>query len=277
MLVLKDDLNEELYNKVYNLINEIEVFSILNGKYDALNCYIEIKSGAGGTEACDWASMLYEMYISFFEKENYKYEVIDYNKAEEAGIKNALIKVSFINAYGYLKHEMGVHRLVRISPFDAGSRRHTSFASVTIIPEFNEEINVEIKETDLKIDTYHSSGAGGQSVNTTNSAVRIKHLPTGIVVTCQNERSQIKNKDIALKILRNKLHQLEIEKQEKTKDSLTVKSSIDFGSQIRSYVLEPYKLVKDNRSLYESTNPNKILSGEIKEMLEFNIRNIKNE
>ncbi len=273
----EEDSDENTLKDFLLKLEIIETEALLSGKYDHLHSYLEIKPGAGGTEACDWAGILYEMYVSFLEKENIKYEILDYSKAEEAGIKNALIKINRENAYGYFKNEMGVHRLVRISPFDSNKRRHTSFASVTIIPEFNKEININIKEEDLKIDTYHSSGAGGQSVNTTNSAVRITHIPTGIVVTCQNQRSQIKNKEEALNILKNKIYQLKLKEEENIKDSLIKKESIDFGSQIRNYVLEPYKLVKDNRSLFESSDPEKILSGNIKELLEYNLRNIKNE
>ena len=278
--ILKDELDESDYNRELDNLNKeitiLEKETHLNGEYDNLNCYLEIHPGAGGTESCDWASMLLRMYERFCEKYNFSYEIIHESAGDEAGIKSALIIIKGENAYGYLKNESGIHRLVRISPFDAGKRRHTSFASVTITPEFNDTKEIEIKESDLKIDVYHSSGAGGQSVNTSNSAVRITHLPTKIVVTCQNERSQLKNKEIALKILKNKLYELHLENEEKKKHDLKDTSmNIDFGSQIRNYVLVPYKLVKDVRSNYESNEPDKILDGELMEMLEYNLKNIK--
>lgn len=275
--IIKDDL-EEITNIIKNankIIESLENELYFNGEYDKLNCYLEIHPGAGGTEAQDWASMLLNMYERFCEKNNFAFEEISISKGDEAGIKSAIIIIKGINAYAYLKNESGVHRLVRISPFDAGRRRHTSFASVTITPEFKSTPNIEINETDLKIDVYHSSGAGGQSVNTTNSAVRITHLPTKIVVTCQNERSQLKNKETALKILMNKLYELELKKNEEKINSLKNNDiNINFGSQIRSYVLEPYKLVKDNRSNYENNDPDKILNGDILEMLEYNLKKI---
>ena len=275
--IIKDDL-EEITNIIKNankIIESLENELYFNGEYDKLNCYLEIHPGAGGTEAQDWASMLLNMYERFCEKNNFAFEEISISKGDEAGIKSAIIIIKGINAYAYLKNESGVHRLVRISPFDAGRRRHTSFAAVTITPEFKSTPNIEINETDLKIDVYHSSGAGGQSVNTTNSAVRITHLPTKIVVTCQNERSQLKNKETAMKILMNKLYELELKKNEEKINSLKNNDiNINFGSQIRSYVLEPYKLVKDNRSNYENNDPDKILNGDILEMLEYNLKKI---
>ena len=275
--IIKDDL-EEITNIIKNankIIESLENELYFNGEYDKLNCYLETHPGAGGTEAQDWASMLLNMYERFCEKNNFAFEEISISKGDEAGIKSAIIIIKGINAYAYLKNESGVHRLVRISPFDAGRRRHTSFAAVTITPEFKSTPNIEINETDLKIDVYHSSGAGGQSVNTTNSAVRITHLPTKIVVTCQNERSQLKNKETALKILMNKLYELELKKNEEKINSLKNNDiNINFGSQIRSYVLEPYKLVKDNRSNYENNDPDKILNGDILEMLEYNLKKI---
>ena len=215
------------------------------------------------------------MYERFCEKNNFKYEVIDELKGEEAGIKSVTLKINGDYAYGLLKNESGVHRLVRISPFDSNKRRHTSFASVVVTPDIDKNINIDIKEEDLKIDVYHSGGAGGQSVNTSNSAVRITHIPTKIVVTCQNERSQLKNKEIALKLLKNKLYMLEYERQQTELDNLKSNDvAINFGSQIRSYVLEPYKLVKDHRTNYENTDPEKVLDGDIKEMLLFNLKNL---
>ena len=278
--LLKDELTEIEFNneceKLEKSILELEYDLHLNGEYDSLNCYLEIHPGAGGTESCDWASMILRMYERFCEKNNYKYDVIYETPGDEAGIKSALILIKGENAYGYLKREGGVHRLVRISPFDSNKRRHTSFASVTITPEFSETKEVLIKESDLKIDVYHSSGAGGQSVNTANSAVRITHLPTKIVVTCQNERSQLKNKELAMKILESKLYSLYLEEEKAKKDNLKGNNTnIEFGNQIRSYVLEPYKLVKDIRSGFESNDPDKILDGEILNMLEYNLKMIK--
>jgi len=250
-------------------IAELELQTFLNQPHDDLDCYLEIHPGAGGTESCDWALMLSRMYQKYCELTGLKFTVVDEQKGDEAGIKNIMMQISGPYAYGYLKNENGVHRLVRISPFDSNSRRHTSFAAVSVTPKFNQEINIEIKDSDLKIDVYRSSGAGGQSVNTTDSAVRITHLPSKIVVTCQNERSQLNNKEQALKILKDKLYQLELESKEvELKKMRDNGSSIDFGSQIRSYVLEPYTLVKDYRSGYESSQVTKVLDGEIKELIE---------
>lgn len=278
--LLSEELSEEDYNKeldnIKNSLNELERKTHLSGEYDNLNCYLEIHPGAGGTESMDFASMLKRMYERFCEKYGYSYEVMYSLPGEEAGIKSVLLLIKGEYAYGYLKKESGVHRLVRISPFDSNARRHTSFASVTVTPEFSSTPEIEIKDADLKIDVYHSSGAGGQSVNTSNSAVRITHIPSKIVVTCQNERSQLKNKEIAIKILKNKLYELYLQEEEKKKNGLKdTTMDINFGSQIRNYVLEPYKLVKDLRSNYESNDPDKILDGEIKEMLEYNLNNIK--
>ncbi len=254
--------------KVPEQIEDLESKSLLNGEFDSNDCYLEIHPGAGGTESCDWSDMLLRMYQRYAEKNDYKVEVIDKQAGDEAGIKSVTLKISGDKAYGYLKNENGVHRLVRISPFDSNKRRHTSFASVTVTPEVNKDINIDIKDSDLKIDVYHSSGAGGQSVNTANSAVRITHLPSKIVVTCQNERSQLQNKEQAMKILKNKLYLLELAKQEEEMGNLKdTSSAINFGSQIRSYVLEPYKMVKDNRSGYESTEPDKILDGDLNNLI----------
>ena len=256
-------------------INELEIATLLNGEFDEYNCFLEIHPGAGGTESCDWTSMLFRMYEKFCEKEGFTWEVIDEQKGDEAGLKSVMIKITGDFAFGYLKFESGVHRLVRISPFDSGARRHTSFASVTVFPEIKKNINIEIREEDLKIDVYHSSGAGGQSVNTSNSAVRITHLPSKIVVTCQNERSQLKNKEQALNILKNKLYMLEYQKeQEKINALKDTNQSINFGSQIRSYILEPYKLIKDHRTNYENGDPEKILNGFIMDMLIYNLKNM---
>lgn len=270
--ILEDNELEELTKDIQKLkieLDELEIETMLNGKFDNLNCYLEIHPGAGGTESCDWASMLLRMYTRFCEKNNYTYEIIDEQKGDEAGIKSAILLIKGEYAYGYFKSEKGVHRLVRISPFDSNARRHTSFASVSVTPEFNNDIDIEIKESDLKIDVYHSSGAGGQSVNTSNSAVRITHLPTKVVVTCQNERSQLKNKAQAMKMLKSKLYQLEEERKEKELNAIKGENtSNEWGSQIRNYVLEPYKLVKDLRSGYESSNVDKILDGDLKNIIE---------
>lgn len=263
---------EEKLPDINKSIKELEIETLLSDKYDSYNCYLEIHPGAGGTEATDWASILFRMYQMFCTKNDYNFEVIDLQKGEEAGIKSALVKISGFYAYGYFKGEQGVHRLVRISPFDSGARRHTSFAAVSIIPEIEKEININIKEEDLRIDVYRSSGKGGQGVNTTDSAVRITHIPTGTVVTCQNERSQIKNKSAAMKVLISKLELLESEKQTDSINSLKGTKNIDFGSQIRNYTLEPYKLVKDVRTNYETSNTDKVLDGEILPFMEEYLR-----
>ena len=268
-LVILGEANLKEIEELIKQVEDLEINTLLKGEYDSFNCYLEIHPGAGGTESCDWASMLLRMYQRFFDKNNYKYTVIDEQTGEEAGIKSVTLKVEGEFAYGFLKNEKGVHRLVRISPFDSNKRRHTSFASVNITPNFDTNIEIDIKDEDLKIDVYHSIGAGGQSVNTANSAVRITHLPSKTVVTCQNERSQLRNKEVALEMLKNKLYQLKLEEQESILKSISGEASnIDFGSQIRSYVLEPYKLVKDNRSKYESTDPLKVLDGDIMPLIE---------
>lgn len=267
-LEIKKEIELELIN-LKDEVENLEIDTLLNGQYDTLNCFLEIHPGAGGTEACDWASMLLRMYERFCEKNNYQYEIISSEPGEEAGLKEATILIKGIYAYGYLKNETGVHRLVRISPFDSNSRRHTSFASVLVTPEFNNDITIDIKESDLKIDVYHSSGAGGQSVNTSNSAVRITHIPTKTVVTCQVERSQLRNKERAMDMLKSKLYQLELERQSACiNDVKGTITSINFGSQIRSYVLEPYTMVKDLRSEYSTTEAFKVLDGDLKKILE---------
>ncbi len=263
-----DELKEMVKADAPNItkqIDELEIATLLSGPYDKNNAVLEIHPGAGGTESCDWANMLYRMYTRWCEKHKYKYEVVDEQKGEEAGIKSVSLIIKGLNAFGYLKNEKGVHRLVRISPFDSNKRRHTSFASVDVTPYIDEnEITVDIKPNDLKIDIYRSQGAGGQGVNTTDSAVRITHLPTKIVVTCQNERSQIQNKQKAMEILKNKLYQLEIEKKEKEQKELKgVQADINFGSQIRNYVMCPYSLVKDLRTNVETSNVDKVLDGDI--------------
>ena len=234
-----------------------------------MNCYIEIHAGAGGTESQDWAEMLRRMYLKWSNKRDTKCTLISEHKGEEAGIKSSTLKVIADYSYGMLKFESGIHRLVRISPFDSGARRHTSFASVWVYPIVDDSIEIEILEKDLRIDTYRSSGAGGQHVNTTDSAVRITHLPTKIVVQCQNERSQHKNKETCMNMLKARLYDYELKKKEKENfDNEASKSEIGWGHQIRSYVLHPYRMVKDNRTNYENSNPDKVLDGEIDEFLE---------
>ena len=282
LISLSDDLEirkevEEELSSLEELMSSLEVATLLNGPYDNLSCFLEIHPGAGGTEAMDWASMLLRMYERFCDANNYKYEVIDYLKGEEAGIKAVTLRISGNMAYGYFKGEKGVHRLVRISPFDANKRRHTSFASVSVVPEFEKIANIEIKDEDLKIDVFHSSGAGGQSVNTSDSAVRITHLPSKIVVSCQVERSQLRNKERALEMLKSKLYQLEVEKkEEELNKEKGISDSINFGSQIRNYVLEPYTLVKDLRSGYETSQAFKVLDGDILPIMESVLKMKKN-
>ncbi len=263
---------EENFNNIKSDYEKLETEMLLNGKYDNLSCYLEIHPGAGGTEACDWASMLLRMYEMFCDKNNYTYEELDFQKGEEAGIKSVTIKISGDHAYGYFKGEQGVHRLVRISPFDSNARRHTSFAAVTVIPELEQATNVTINPDDIRVDVYRSSGKGGQGVNTTDSAVRITHIPTGIVVTCQNERSQIKNKATAMSVLTSKLQQLLEQSNEKDIDKLKSHINIEFGSQIRNYTLEPYKLVKDVRTNYEDYNADGVLNGNILPFMEAYLR-----
>ena len=269
--LLTVEYDKEMYSLVEKDVSTIKkeldnlrLILLLNGKYDKNNCILEVHSGAGGTEACDWAEMLYRMYLRYCESKHYKVEVLDYLEGEEAGIKSASILIKGKNSYGYLKGEKGVHRLVRLSPFDSNNRCHTSFASVEVTPQFDQTIDVEIKDTDLKIDVYRSSGAGGQHVNTTDSAVRITHLPTKIVVTCQNERSQIQNREKALQILKSKLQLLEIEKQQEQMQKIKGEhKNIEFGSQIRSYVMHPYSMVKDHRTGVETSNVDKVLDGNL--------------
>ena len=247
--------------------NETKCF--LSNETDSLDCYIEIHAGAGGTESQDWAEMLRRMYMKWSSSKNFKFQIISEHKGDEAGLKSSTIKIVGEYVFGYLKPESGIHRLVRISPFDSGARRHTSFASVWVYPVVDENIDIEIVEKDLRIDTYRSSGAGGQHVNTTDSAVRITHLPSKIVVQCQNERSQHKNKETCMNMLKARLYNYELKKREdKTKNIENSKLDIGWGHQIRSYILHPYRLVKDNRTGHESSNPNKVLDGEIDEFLE---------
>ena len=246
---------------------------MLNGPYDKNDCIMDIHPGAGGTEACDWAMMIYRMYTRWCEKKNYKVELLDYQDGEEAGIKSVSFRIKGTNVYGYLKNEKGVHRLVRLSPFDSNNRRHTSFASVEITPEIEQDNSIEIDDKDIKIDVFRSTGAGGQSVNTTDSAVRITHLPTKIVVTCQNERSKIQNKEQAMKVLKNKLLIKKLEEQEAELNKIKgSQMNIDFGSQIRSYVMHPYSMVKDHRTNEETSNVGKVMDGDIDLFIESNLK-----
>lgn len=266
---------EKESEKIQDKLEQLSVLLLLNGPYDANNCVLEVHSGAGGTEACDWAAMLYRMYLRYSEKHGFKTEILDYQDGEEAGIKSASILVKGANAYGYLKGEKGVHRLVRLSPFDAANKRHTSFASIDVTPEFDSTVEVEINEADLRIDVYRSSGCGGQGVNTTDSAVRITHLPTKTVVTCQNERSQIQNKEQAMKMLKNKLYLLELEKKNEELAKIQgTYQNIEFGSQIRSYVLHPYAMVKDHRTNAETSNVNKVLDGDLDLFIESYLKGV---
>ena len=263
---------KEILEKFENLKNEVkklEIKCFLSNENDILDSYLEFHAGAGGTESQDWAEMLRRMYMKWANNKGYKVELISEHRGDEAGIKSSVIKISGDYIYGFLKSESGIHRLVRISPFDSGARRHTSFASVWIYPVINEDIDIEISEKDLRIDTYRSSGAGGQHVNTTDSAVRITHIPSKIVVQCQNERSQHKNKETCLNMLKARLYEFELQKKEKeSKNIESNKSDIGWGHQIRSYVLHPYRMVKDNRTNYENSNPDKVLDGDIDVFLE---------
>ncbi len=264
---------QNLYLSTKKLLEEVQIMTYLGGKFDKNNAIFEIHAGAGGTESCDWTVMLSRMYTKYFDKKGYKYEIIEEQAGEETGLKSIVYLVRGTYAYGYLKNEKGVHRLVRLSPFDSNNRRHTSFAAVDVTPEFAPDVDVELKEQDVRIDVYRSSGAGGQGVNTTDSAVRVTHLPTGIVVTCQNERSQIKNKETALKILRSKLYQIKLKEQQEKLDAMkSDHSGIEFGSQIRSYVLHPYSMIKDHRTNCETANVTKVLDGYLDEFIESNLK-----
>lgn len=241
----------------------------LSGEHDDRDAILAIHPGAGGTESQDWADMLLRMYLRFCERRGWSTEIVDYQAGEEAGIKSATVMVRGDYAYGYLKSEHGVHRLVRISPYDAAKRRHTSFASVYVYPDIDEDIEIEINDKDLRVDTYRSSGAGGQHVNVTDSAIRITHIPSGIVVTCQNERSQHKNRDTAMRLLKARLYQQEVEKRKEEQQKIEgVKKEIGFGSQIRSYVLQPYQLIKDLRTGYEVGDVQRVLDGDLNGVIE---------
>jgi len=281
-ILAKDENNsqiiKETLNNLKNLkgeVKKLEIKCFLSNKNDTLDSYLEFHAGAGGTESQDWAEMLRRMYMKWASNKGYKVELISEHRGDEAGIKSSVIKISGDYIYGFLKSESGIHRLVRISPFDSGARRHTSFASVWIYPVVNENIDIEIIEKDLRVDTYRSSGAGGQHVNTTDSAVRITHIPTKIVVQCQNERSQHKNKETCMNMLKARLYEFELQKKEKENSKVeNSKSDIGWGHQIRSYVLHPYRMVKDNRTNFENSNPDKVLDGDIDSFLESSLYKI---
>lgn len=272
----RDSGDEEFINEALRLFSDaesaigaLEFKCKMNGEFDSQSAIIEVNAGSGGTEAQDWGEMLVRMYMRWCERKRFKTEVMDYQAGEGAGIKSVTILVEGPYAYGYLRNESGVHRLVRISPFDSNARRHTSFASVSVTPDIEEEIEVEVNEADLRVDTYRSSGAGGQHVNKTDSAVRLTHIPSGIIVACQSERSQHKNKSRAMKILKSKLYELEQQQQREKMDQLKgQRKKIDFGSQIRNYVMQPYQLVKDLRSDYETSDVHAVLDGEIDPLIE---------
>lgn len=272
------ELEKELENGIYKIkseIEKIEISTLLSEKYDINNAIITIHPGAGGTEAQDWAEMLYRMYTRWANANGYKLEELDYLDGEEAGLKSVTFLISGNLAYGYLKGEQGVHRLVRISPFDAGGRRHTSFASVEVLPEITEEIEIDIKPDDLRVDTYRASGAGGQHINKTSSAVRITHIPTNIVVACQSERSQIQNRETAMKMLKSKLLHLKEQEHKETIDELKgVQMDIAWGSQIRSYVFCPYTLVKDHRTNYEMGNVQAVMDGDLNGFIDSYLRSL---
>ena len=278
-----DENNTNIQNEIFENIKELrsqvkknEINCFLSNESDSFDCYIEFHAGAGGTESQDWADMLRRMYLKWSDDKKFKATLISEHKGDEAGIKSSTIKIEGDYVFGWLKKESGIHRLVRISPFDSGARRHTSFASIWVYPVVDENINIEILDKDLRVDTYRSSGAGGQHVNTTDSAVRITHLPSKIVVQCQNERSQHKNKETCMNMLKARLYDYEIKKKEKENQNEELsKSEIGWGHQIRSYILQPYRLVKDNRTNFESTNPDKVLDGKIDEFLEQSLYQIK--
>ncbi|BAC14451.1 peptide chain release factor RF-2 [Oceanobacillus iheyensis HTE831] len=266
------DLDAELQQFITD-VNQFELQLLLSEPYDANNAILELHPGAGGTESQDWASMLLRMYQRWAEERNFKVETLDYLPGDEAGLKSVTLIIKGHNAYGYLKAEKGVHRLVRISPFDSSGRRHTSFVSCDVTPEMSDDVDIDIRTEDIKVDTYRASGAGGQHVNTTDSAVRITHLPTNIIVTCQNERSQIKNREAAMKMLKSKLYQLEVEKQRQELDDIRgEQKEIGWGSQIRSYVFHPYSMVKDHRTDKETGNTQAVMDGDINPFIDAYLR-----
>ena len=264
IIQLVEDSNQLLKDST-----EVRYLNLMNGEADQNNAFLEIHAGAGGTESQDWAEMLQRMYVRWAESKTYRVSLLQESRGEEAGIKSSTIKISGDFTYGWLKRESGIHRLVRISPFDSNKRRHTSFASIWVYPEIDEKIEIDINETDLRIDTYRASGAGGQHVNKTDSAVRITHIPTKVVVQCQNDRSQHKNKSNAMEMLKSRLYELELQKRKEEENKIhSEKKDIGWGHQIRSYVLHPYKLIKDLRTNHESSNVNDILNGDIDKFLE---------
>ncbi len=274
--IAEEEGDEELLKEAENNLkevekelNELEVKKVLSGEYDRNNAIVTIHAGAGGTESCDWAEMLMRMYLRWAERKGFEVEILDLQENEEAGIKSATLLIKGPYAYGLLKSEHGTHRLVRISPFDANARRHTSFSGVIVVPEIDDEVEIEIRDEDIRVDTYRASGAGGQHVNKTDSAVRITHIPTGIVVTCQSERSQIQNRQRAMKILKARLYELEMRKrEEKIAEAKGEHKSIAWGNQIRSYVFQPYQMVKDHRTGVETSNVNAVMDGEIDQFIE---------
>lgn len=269
---------EEKHRKISKKIHDFDTKMLLDGDYDGNNAIFTIHSGAGGTEACDWADMLYRMYMRWFNTRGFKVTEMDYMPGDSVGIKSITLLVEGVRAYGYLKSEKGVHRLVRISPFDANKKRHTSFASIDVAPEVDDTIEIVIDNSDLRIDTYRASGAGGQHVNMTDSAVRITHIPTGVVVTCQKERSQLSNRETAMKLLKSKLLEIEMKKKEEELKKLQgEQSEIGWGSQIRSYVFQPYTLVKDHRTLVESGNIKAVMDGDIDDFVDGYLRWNKNK
>jgi peptide chain release factor 2 len=269
---LQSDLEEEL-TELTTRLKQYELQLLLSEPYDKNNAILELHPGSGGTESQDWGSLLLRMYTRWAEKKGFKVQTVDYQPGEEAGIKSVTLAIRGHNAYGYLKAEKGVHRLVRISPFDSAGRRHTSFVSCDVIPEFTDEIEVEIRTEDIRIDTYRASGAGGQHINTTDSAIRITHLETGIVVTCQNERSQIKNRETAMKMLKSKLYQRKIEEKEEQMAAIRgEQKEISWGSQIRSYVFHPYSMVKDHRTNAEVGNINAVMDGDLDDFIDAYLR-----
>lgn len=255
---------------------DLELKRVLNGELDSNNTYLSINAGAGGTESCDWAEMLLRMYLKYCDKQGFKYELIDRNEGDEAGVKSCTILIEGDYAYGYLKAESGVHRLVRISPFDSNARRHTSFASVFVWAEVDDNIQIEVRPEDLKVETFRSSGAGGQHVNRTDSAVRMYHLPSGIVVQCQTQRSQIQNREKALKMIKAQLYEREIEKRNKEKDEANAqKKANEWGSQIRSYVMHPYQMVKDHRTLHETSQVQDVMNGDLQDFVMAYLKSLK--
>ena len=271
--IIKETINK--FKVIKDEVKKLEIKCFLSNENDILDAYLEFHAGAGGTESQDWALMLRRMYMKWASNKGYVTELISEHRGDEAGIKSSVIKISGDYIYGFLKSESGIHRLVRVSPFDSGARRHTSFASVWIYPVIDENIDIDIIEKDLRIDTYRSSGAGGQHVNTTDSAVRITHIPTKIVVQCQNERSQHKNKETCMNMLKARLYEFELQKKKKENTKIeNNKSDIGWGHQIRSYVLHPYRMVKDNRTNYENSSPDKVLDGDIDSFLESSLYKI---